>query len=231
MGQKVHPRGFRVGITQKHHSTWFANPSLYKQRVEVEDFLQKEIFSAFKITKFSRNEDSNIARVEVDYQILLVHDKKKIIKQIENGISIWIHTPNTRAFAGKSQEVLKNLASSFQKKLKTRVEIQLKEIPKHRAISAKLIAEFIGTNLEKRINYRVAMKKALKEAQRTYVQGIKIKLSGRLNGAEIARSEWIRDGRVPLHTLRADIDYYHHPAQTIHGILGIKVWVFYVNVY
>nr|YP_009511299.1 ribosomal protein S3 [Gracilariopsis longissima]AXI97176.1 ribosomal protein S3 [Gracilariopsis longissima]UAD89092.1 ribosomal protein S3 [Gracilariopsis longissima] len=205
MGQKTHPLGFRIGITQKHKSSWFSNMKLYSKLAQ-EDYI---------IRNYIDNELHHAS-------IALLHIDRKV-----DQIEVQIHTARPGIILGKMGHGLDNLRKDLQNRLKnnTQIRINLIEIPDPDK-EAALIAEFIAQQLEKRIAFRRAIRQAIQRSQKAKNQGIKIQISGRLNGAEIARSEWIREGRVPLQTLRANIDYAYKTAQTIYGILGVKVWLF-----
>lgn len=205
MGQKTHPLGFRLGITQQHRSSWFETKETYASTLE-EDY---------KIRKYIEINLSSagISKIEI-------HRKS-------DQIELNIHTSRPGIVVGKSGsgiEKLKEELFKFLNKSK-QLRINVSELPKADS-DASLIGEFIAQQLEKRVAFRRATRQAIQKAQRLNVQGIKVQVSGRLNGAEIARSEWVREGRVPLQTLRADIDYATKRAQTTYGVLGIKVWVF-----
>nr|YP_009500436.1 ribosomal protein S3 [Gracilariopsis heteroclada]AXE43598.1 ribosomal protein S3 [Gracilariopsis heteroclada] len=205
MGQKTHPLGFRIGITQKHKSSWFSNMKSYSKLAE-KDYI---------IRNYIENELHNAS-------IALLHIDRKV-----DQIEVQIHTARPGIILGKMGNGLDKLRKDLQTVLKnnTQIRINLIEIPDPDK-EAALIAEFIAQQLEKRIAFRRAIRQAIQRSQKAKNQGIKIQVSGRLNGAEIARSEWIREGRVPLQTLRANIDYAYKTAQTIYGILGVKVWIF-----
>lgn len=205
MGQKTHPLGFRIGITQQHRSAWYSNmkeyPKLLKEDYEIRQYISK---------KFSI---ASIAEIYIN----------KKIDQIE----VNIHTARPGIILGRMGVGINDLRTDLQKILlhNKQIRINLIEI-KEPDKEAGLIAEFIAQQLEKRIAFRRAVRQGIQRSQKTNVHGIKVQISGRLNGAEIARSEWVREGRVPLQTLRANIDYSYKTAQTIYGILGIKVWLF-----
>lgn len=205
MGQKVHPIGFRIGITQDHYSHWFAKPTQYSVLLQEDNFIRKTVNEQLAEAGISK-----------------IHLNRKADR-----IELQIYAAKPGNILDRKGAEIDKLRELLQKKLqnKRQVSINVVEI-KNPNIEAKLIAEFISQELEKRKPFRRAMKQALQRAQRAGVEGIKIKVSGRLNGAEIARSEWVREGRVPLQTLRANIDYCHYEAPTIYGILGIKVWIF-----
>ena len=205
MGQKIHPLGFRLGITQDHRSVWFAKAANYPQLV-----LEDITIRSFIDSKYS---DAGIARLD--------------LARKGDRIEICIHTAKPGILVGRLGNGVELMRLDLEKHLKNQrqISLQIKEVSNPDAESA-LIGEFIVQQLEKRTPFRRAVRQAIQRAQRAGVQGIKVQVSGRLNGAEIARSEWIREGRVPLHTLRADIDYSYCRAQTIYGVLGVKVWIF-----
>lgn len=205
MGQKVHPLGFRIGVTQDHFSHWFAKPDQYPILLQEDSFIRNYITKQLA--------EAGISKVNLSRKA--------------DRIELEIHAARPITILGKKGIGLEKIRETLQQKLdnKRQISITVVEIA-NPDFEAKLIAEFVSQQLEKRIPFRRAVKQALQRTQRAGVEGIKIQVSGRLNGAEIARSEWVREGRVPLQTLRANIDYCHHEAQTIYGILGIKVWVF-----
>ncbi len=207
MGQKTHPLGFRLGITQKHRSAWFANFKQYSQLLEEDDKI-RTFLNPFKksasISNIFINRNSRGDQVELN------------IETARPGILV--------GQAGKGIEVLlENLKKILP--LNKQIRVNVLEV-ENADLNASLIADYVVEQLEKRIAFRRAIKKAMQRAHAAKVSGIKIQVSGRLNGAEMARSEWIREGRVPLQTLRADVDYSAKEANTIYGILGIKVWLF-----
>jgi small subunit ribosomal protein S3 len=205
VGQKTHPLGFRLGITQKHRSSWFelkeSYPSILEEDYKIRTYLEKTLSSA------------GISKIEI-------HRKS-------DQIELDIHTSRPGVIVGRSGSNIEKLKEDLNKNLKTSRQIRINVTELAKADSdASLIAEFIAQQLEKRVAFRRATRQAIQKAQRLNIQGIKVQVSGRLNGAEIARSEWVREGRVPLQTLRADIDYATKRAQTTYGVLGVKVWVF-----
>lgn len=205
MGQKTHPLGFRLGITQKHRSSWFepkeSYPSILEEDYRIRTYLEKTLSSA------------GISKIEI-------HRKS-------DQIELEIHTSRPGVIVGRSGSNIEKLKDDLNKNLRSSRQIRINVSELTRADSdASLIAEFIAQQLEKRVAFRRATRQAIQKAQRLNIQGIKVQVSGRLNGAEIARSEWVREGRVPLQTLRADIDYATKRAQTTYGVLGVKVWVF-----
>lgn len=216
MGQKIHPLGFRLGITQKHRSQWFAKPNNYPELVIEDIFLRKFIFDRFL--------DAGITQIEIQRKL----DQIKIeIKTARPGLLIGRDGNGLEFLKKDLEQKLKKFRSinflSFQQS--AQIAIHITELANPDS-EAAFIAEFLVEQLEKRVAFRRAVKQAIQRAQRARVKGIKIQISGRLNGAEIARSEWVREGRVPLQTLRADIDYSYRTAKTIYGLLGIKVWIF-----
>ena len=207
MGQKTHPLGFRLGITQDHKSTWYANFNQYANIVEEDDKIRTYIKNIAKA--------NNISNVKIDRNSL------------NDQIQLTIQTGKPGILVGELGSGLETLLKNLKQILPSNRQITIKvfEVPKV-DLDANLLAELVAEQLEKRIAFRRAIREALQRAQKQNVNGIKIQVSGRLNGAEIARTEWIREGRVPLQTLRADIDYATTEANTIYGVLGIKVWVF-----
>jgi small subunit ribosomal protein S3 len=204
MGQKVHPIGFRIGVTQTHRSQWFAKPKDYAKLVE-EDLLIRDFVER-------RLPEAGISRVNISRQV--------------DRIEIEFFTARPRALVGAKGETLTQLRDEIKAKLPETRNVALyvtkTQQPEMEAIC---IAENIAEQLEKRTPFRRTMRQAIMRARKAGADGIKVQISGRLNGAEIARHEWAREGRVPLHTIRADIDYATARAQTLYGILGIKVWV------
>jgi len=203
MGQKIHPTGFRLAVTKNWGSRWFANGQnfgkMLGEDIEVRAYLKKKLAHA------------SVGRV--------------IIERPAKNARITVFSARPGVVIGKKGEDIENLKRDLQKIMGGQVHVNIEEIRKPET-DAQLIADSIAQQLEKRIMFRRAMKRAMQNAMRLGAQGIKIMSSGRLNGAEIARTEWYREGRVPLHTLRADIDYGLSEASTTYGIIGIKVWVF-----
>ena len=208
MGQKIHPTGFRLGITKEHTSRWYANTNQYadllNEDLEVREFLKNKLKQA------------QVSRIQID--------------RPANNANITIHTARPGIVIGKKGEDINKLRTEVSALMGVPVQISIEEIRKPE-LDATLVAESIAQQLERRIMFRRAMKRSVQTAMRLGAGGIKINIGGRLNGAEIARSEWYREGRVPLHTLRADIDYGTAEAMTTYGIIGIKVWVFKGEVY
>lgn len=207
MGQKTHPLGFRLGIVQEHKSTWYASLNQYASTLEEDDKIRTYINTIAK-----SNYISNV----------------KIYRNgLKDQIQLNIETGKPGILVGDLGSGLKDLLKNLKKLLPSNRQLTIKvfEIEKI-DLEAQLLANLVAEQLEKRVAFRRAIRTALQRAQKESVNGIKIQVSGRLNGAEIARSEWIREGRVPLQTLRADIDYATTEANTIYGVLGIKVWLF-----
>ena len=203
MGQKIHPTGFRLAVTRNWGSRWYAGngnfASMLNEDLKVRDFLKKKLKNA------------SVGRV--------------VIERPAKNARITIFSSRPGVVIGKKGEDIEVLKSSLTKMMGVPVHVNIEEIRKPET-DAQLIADSIAQQLEKRIMFRRAMKRAMQNAMRLGAQGIKIMSSGRLNGIEIARTEWYREGRVPLHTLRADIDYGFGEASTTYGIIGIKVWVY-----
>lgn len=222
MGQKVHPLGFRLGITRNHHSQWFAKPKDYPELVIEDHFLRQKI-----VQKFSEAGIVSIAiQRKVDQvQIEICAARPRVIvafggQNLDKLKQYLVNSLRTRHDKGLSAEV----RSPFgRQNLKLAISIVKLANPN---TSAGFLSDFLVEQLEKRIPFRRAMKSAIQRAQRAQIKGIKIQVSGRLNGAEIARSEWLRKGQVPLQTLRANVDYSFRTANTIYGLLGIKIWTF-----
>ena len=204
MGQKIHPIGFRLAVNKNWGSRWYANSknfgAMLNEDLKVRDYLKKKLAHA------------SVGRV--------------VIERPAKDARITIHSARPGVVIGKKGEDIEVLKAELRKMLGVQmVHVNIEEIRKPE-IDAQLIADSIAQQLEKRIMFRRAMKRAMQNAMRLGAQGIKIASSGRLNGIEIARNEWYREGRVPLHTLRADIDYGFGEAKTTYGVIGIKVWVY-----
>jgi small subunit ribosomal protein S3 len=207
MGQKTHPLGFRLGITQEHKSKWYANFNQYANILQEDDRIRTYINTIAKT--------NSIANVRINRNGL------------NDQIQLNIETGKPGILVGDVGAGLENLLTNIKKILPSsrQLTINIFEVEKV-DLNAALLADLVAEQLEKRIAFRRAIRDTLQRAQKQNVNGIKIQVSGRLNGAEMARSEWIREGRVPLQTLRADIDYATREANTIYGVLGIKVWLF-----
>lgn len=207
MGQKTHPLGFRLGILQNHKSTWYANFNQYAKILEEDDKIRTYINTISKI--------NYISRVQIERNGL------------KDQIQLNIETGKPGILVGDQGSGLKDLLKNLKTFLPPNRQLTIKVFEITKAdLEAQLLADLVAEQLEKRIAFRRAIRTALQRAQRQNGNGIKIQVSGRLNGAEIARSEWIREGRVPLQTLRANIDYATTEAHTIYGVLGVKVWLF-----
>jgi small subunit ribosomal protein S3 len=203
MGQKVNPIGIRLGIVKEPAARWYASSKDFANTLcadlEVRAFLQKKLGAA------------GISRIQID--------------RPARNAKIVVHAARPGVIIGKSGREIETLRDEVSKLLKVPVHISIEEVRKPE-LDSKLVAESIAQQLEKRVMFRRAMKRAVTTAIRSGAKGIKICVSGRLGGAEIARSEWYREGRVPLHTLRADIDYGLGEAFTTYGVIGVKVWIF-----
>lgn len=203
MGQKIHPTGFRLAVTRNWSSRWYAGnnnfASMLNEDLKVRDYLKKKLKNA------------SVGRV--------------LIERPAKNARITVFSSRPGVVIGKKGEDIEVLKTDLSKMMGVPVHVNIEEIRKPET-DAQLIADSIAQQLEKRIMFRRAMKRAMQNAMRLGAQGIRIASSGRLNGIEIARTEWYREGRVPLHTLRADIDYGFGEAETTYGIIGIKVWVY-----
>ena len=211
MGQKVHPIGIRLGITKDWASKWYADSKTYPQYIETDHKIRTFIKKKLK--------DASVIRIE--------------IARPARAAQIKINTARPGIVIGKKGEDIERLRSAVAHMLGmslNEVRINIAEVRKPE-LDAQLVAEGIAQQLERRVMFRRAMKRAVTNTMRLGAEGIKVKVGGRLNGAEIARSEWYREGRVPLHTLRADIDYGFAEAMTTYGIIGVKVWIFRGEVY
>ena len=207
MGQKVHPYGFRLGVATDWTSTWYVESKDYSKYLlidlKVRDFLKNKLSQA-SVSKIQIERPASTAR-------------------------IIIHTARPGIVIGKKGEDIEVLRKAVSDMMGIPAHINVEEIRKPE-LDSYLVAQSVAQQLERRIMFRRAMKRAVSNAMRLGSEGIKINVSGRLNGAEIARSEWYREGRVPLHTLRADIDYGFAEASTTYGIIGVKVWIFKGNI-
>ena len=207
MGQKTHPLGFRLGIVQDHKSSWYTKLNQYSNLLEEDDKIRTYLS---KLTK-----QASISNIIIN--------RNGLNDQIE----LNIETGRPGALVGNNGSGIETLLKNIKKLLpeNRQVTLNILEVEKVN-LNASLIGDLVVKQLEDRVAFRRAIREAMQCAQEDNVSGIKIQVSGRLNGAEIARSEWIREGRVPLQTLRADIDYATKEANTIYGVLGIKVWLF-----
>ncbi len=206
MGQKTHPKGFRVGIIEPWESTWYAKRKDYPEFVKEDDKLRKYIKK--------RLYAAGISKILID-------------RKAQN-LNITVVTAKPGIVVGRGGQGIEELRADIAKLVKRTVSIDVVEVARTDA-DAQLVAENIALQLEKRIAFRRAMKQSIQRTMRSGVQGIKIMVSGRLGGAEIARSEWVKEGRIPLQTLRADVDYGFAEADTIMGKIGVKVWIFKGN--
>lgn len=203
MGQKVHPTGIRLGITKQHRSVWYAEQKNYAEQlitdIQVREHLEEKLANA------------SVSRIDIERPAQTAR--------------VTIHTARPGIIIGKKGEDVERLRKDLAKRMGVPVTVNIEEIRKP-DVDAKLVAQNVAQQLERRVMFRRAMKRVVQNAMRQGAQGVKVQVGGRLGGAEIARTEWYREGRVPLHTLRADIDYATHEALTQYGILGIKVWIF-----
>ncbi len=202
MGQKVHPIGFRLGYIKEWNSRWYAKrgyAALFHEDLKLRKYIKEKLYHA------------GIARVEIE----------RAAKQVR----INIHTARPGIIIGKKGAEIDKLKQDLQKVIKKNIYLNIREIRKAE-MDAQLVAENVALQLERRVAFRRAMKKSVASALRFGAKGIKIQCAGRLGGAEMSRTEWYREGRVPLHTLRADIDYGFAEALTTYGVIGVKVWVF-----
>lgn len=203
MGQKVHPIGIRLGVVKRHNANWYASPKKYAEYLindlEVRKFLDKKLKSAML--------------------------SKVIIERPTGAAKVTLHTARPGIVIGKKGEDIEKLQKELTKRMGVPAQVNIHEVAQP-DLDARLVADGIASQLEKRVMFRRAMKRAVQNSMRAGAKGIKVELSGRLGGAEIARTEWYREGRVPLHTLRADIDYASVRAETTYGTIGVKVWIF-----
>jgi small subunit ribosomal protein S3 len=203
MGQKVHPTGIRLGVVKDHNSVWYADSKTYAQNLindlEVREYILKKLDAA------------SVSRVKIERPAQTAR--------------ITIFTARPGIVIGKKGEDVDGLRKDLSAKMGVPVHINIEEIRKP-DVDARLVAQNVAQQLERRVMFRRAMKRVVQNAMRQGAEGIKVQVGGRLGGAEIARTEWYREGRVPLHTLRADIDYATYEAHTTYGVIGVKVWIF-----
>lgn len=203
MGHKVNPTGIRLGVIKEHNSVWYADKKEYSQNllndIQVREFLDKRLVKA------------SVSKI--------------VIERPAQNARITIHTARPGIVIGKKGEDVDRLRREVSDMMGVPVHINIEEVRKP-DLDARLVAQNVAGQLERRVMFRRAMKRAVQNAMRQGAKGIKIQVGGRLGGAEIARSEWYREGRVPLHTLRADIDYATYEAHTTYGVIGVKVWIF-----
>ena len=210
MGQKVHPIGFRLGFIRSWDSRWFAEkdyPQLLIEDIRIRDYLKKKLHHA------------GVSKIEIE---------RAASKAKKAKVSIWTARPGI--IIGKKGAEVENLKRELQKMTRKEIIINIQEV-KRAEVNAQLVAENVALQLERRVGFRRVMKKAVSSAMKLGAKGIKIGVSGRLGGGEMARHERYREGRVPLHTLRADIDYGLAEAKTTYGIIGVKVWIFKGEIY
>ncbi|HTN33913.1 MAG TPA: 30S ribosomal protein S3 [Marinobacter sp.] len=203
MGHKVHPIGMRLGIIKEHNSVWYADKKSYA----------KNLLNDIQVREF------------IDKRLVKASVSKIVIERPAQNARITIHTARPGIVIGKKGEDVDRLRREVSDMMGVPVHINIEEVRKP-DLDARLVAQNVAGQLERRVMFRRAMKRAVQNAMRQGAKGIKIQVGGRLGGAEIARSEWYREGRVPLHTLRADIDYATYEAHTTYGIIGVKVWIF-----
>jgi len=203
MGQKVHPVGIRLGIVKDHNSIWYADSKNYAKTLITDLAVRKYIEKTL--------DHASVSRI--------------VIERPAQTARITIHTARPGIVIGKKGEDVDGLRKKLADLMGVPVHINIEEIRKP-DLDAKLVAQNVAQQLERRVMFRRAMKRVVQNAMRQGAEGIKIQVGGRLGGAEIARTEWYREGRVPLHTLRADIDYATYEANTTYGIIGVKVWIF-----
>jgi len=203
MGRKVHPTGFRLGINKPWLARWFAEGKDYQdqlyQDLEIRDLIRKE------------NDRAGISNIEIE--------------RFPGKVKIYVYTAKPGILIGRGGENVKDLRASLEQLTGEKIDLEVKEI-KTPDLDAYLVAENIASQLVRRISYRRAMQRAIQQGMRAGAEGVKVMVSGRLGGAEMSRSLWLREGRVPLQTLRADIDYATTEALTTYGQLGIKVWIY-----
>ncbi len=203
MGQKVNPTGIRLGIVKDHTSVWYADKAEYSAKLLNDLQVRKYLDGQLK--------NASVSRIEIE-------------RPAQNA-KITIYTARPGIVIGKKGEDVEKLRNAVSQMMGVPVHINIEEVRKP-DLDAKLVAQSVASQLERRVMFRRAMKRAVQNAMRQGAKGIKIQLGGRLGGAEIARTEWYREGRVPLHTLRADIDYATYEAHTTYGVIGVKVWIF-----
>jgi small subunit ribosomal protein S3 len=202
VGQKVHPKGFRLGITENWDSRWFAKreyAELLHEDIKIRNFLKKRLYHA------------GVSKIDIE--------------RAANKAKINIHTARPGIVIGKKGAEIEKLKQELAKLTRKETFINIHEV-RRPDVDAQLVSENVALQLERRVAFRRAMKEALARAMRVGAQGVRIQSAGRLGGSEIARTEWYREGRVPLHTLRADVNYGFAEAHTTHGLIGVRVWIF-----
>ncbi|HAD07091.1 MAG TPA: 30S ribosomal protein S3 [Anaerolineaceae bacterium] len=203
MGRKVHPIGFRLGVHQPWEGRWYADGSEYTEQLHQDFEIRKMIFA-----------DADRAAIS-----------KVEIERFPGKVKVIVHTAKPGILIGRKGETVKKIRQDLEALTKKKIDLEIKEI-KLPDCDAYLVAQNIASQIERRVAYRRAMKRALQQAIRQGAQGIKIEVAGRLSGAEMARSVWLREGRVPLQTIRADIDFARAEALTTYGQIGVKVWIY-----
>nr|YP_009829070.1 ribosomal protein S3 [Pistia stratiotes]QJC59562.1 ribosomal protein S3 [Pistia stratiotes] len=214
MGQKINPLGFRLGITQNHHSYWFAQPKNFSRGLQEDEKIRNCIKNYVQKNMRISSGFEGIARIEIQKRIDLIQ------------VIIYIGFPNL-LIEGRRRGI-EELQTNVQKELNSvnrRLNIAITRVEKPYG-QPNILAEYIALQLKNRVSFRKAMKKAIELTEQTDTKGIQIQIAGRIDGKEIARVEWIREGRVPLQTVRAKIDYCSYTVRTIYGVLGIKIWIF-----
>ncbi|XP_004514807.1 ribosomal protein S3 (chloroplast) [Cicer arietinum] len=214
MGQKIHPLGFRLGTTQSHDSIWFAQPRNYSENLKEDKIIRDCIKNYIQKTIRISSGVEGIGRIKIKKRIDLIQ------------VIIYMGLPKL-LLEGKPRRI-EELQINVKKKLNCvnrKINIAITRIP-NAYRDPNILAEFIAGQLKNRISFRKAIKKAIELAEQAGTKGIQVQIAGRIDGKEIARVEWIREGRVPLQTIRAKIDYCSYPVRTIYGVLGIKVWIF-----
>nr|YP_010832807.1 ribosomal protein S3 [Astragalus dilutus]WFG52701.1 ribosomal protein S3 [Astragalus dilutus]WFG52777.1 ribosomal protein S3 [Astragalus dilutus] len=217
MGQKIHPLGFRLGTTQSHDSIWFAQPTNYSENLKEDKIIRDCIKNYIQKTIRISSGVEGIGRIKIKKRIDLIQ------------VIIYMAVPKL-LIEGKPRRI-EELQINVQKKLNCvnrKLNIAITRIP-NAYRDPNILAEFIAGQLKNRIPFRKAIKKAIELAEQAGTKGVQVQIAGRIDGKEIARVEWIREGRVPLQTIRAKIDYCSYPVRTIYGVLGIKVWIFLNN--
>jgi small subunit ribosomal protein S3 len=216
VGQKINPNGFRIGVNKSHNVTWFANYGAYsdvlKEDYQIRQFFDKKFESIYN--------NAGITKLEIQRKV--------------NQLELIVHAARPKAISpeGSENSVILDLKEDLKGLVSTSKQIRVKVLQVTRSENeSSLVARSIGDQLEKRVAFRKAIRQTTQMLQKSGVKGFKIQVAGRLNGAEIARAEWAREGRVPLQTLRADISYATHRANTVYGVLGIKVWIFNKELY
>jgi len=203
MGRKVHPIGFRLGIIKPWQARWYAEGQEYTEQLH-QDFEIRRLIMA-------EAEKAGVAKVEVE--------------RFPGKLKVIVHTAKPGILIGRKGESVKKIRQDLEALIGKKIDLEIKEV-KNPDLDAYLVATNIASQIERRVAYRRAMKRAIQQAMRQGAQGIKIEVAGRLSGAEMARSVWLREGRVPLQTIRADVDFARATAQTTYGVIGVKVWVY-----